>query len=390
MNVILDYRPALRDRTGVGEWVHQLAHHLLMLKSAGDRSAAALELTLWTSSWRDRPTPASVAELEGATLVDRRIPVRPLTWAWNRVGWPTVETLTSRQFDIVHSTTPLLLPSRAGLRVCTICDLDFLAHPDRTWGEMRRDFPHLVRSHAASADLVVTISEHSRREIRAKLDVPGERIVVCRPGVPSWIATAGEHTRPPARDAGYILFVGTLEPRKNIQGLLAAYRLLIDRQPGLPNLVLAGHVTPAASGWVSEALAPPLGGRVDVLGYVTDDRREELYRGARMLVLPSFEEGFGLPVLEAMALGVPVVASTAGALPDVLGPAGRLVDPLDISGLADAIAAVLSNAGLAAQMRRDGIARSRQFSWPESARVLLQAYEDATRRPRRASHQAGS
>ncbi|HPK72970.1 MAG TPA: hypothetical protein PLN93_13600, partial [Vicinamibacterales bacterium] len=123
MKVLLDYRPALRDRTGVGEWVHQLAQHLLAHTSSEAQNAAEFGLTLWTSSWRDRPTPASVADLEGATIVDRRIPVRPLTWAWNRAGWPNVETLTSRSFDIVHSTSPLLLPSRSGLRVCTIYDL---------------------------------------------------------------------------------------------------------------------------------------------------------------------------------------------------------------------------------------------------------------------------
>ena len=90
MHLLLDYRPALRDRTGVGEWVHQLALNLLALKSAGDAAAAGVELTLWSSSWRDRPAPSALRELNGATFVDRRVPVGPLTWAWNRVGWPPI------------------------------------------------------------------------------------------------------------------------------------------------------------------------------------------------------------------------------------------------------------------------------------------------------------
>ena len=151
MRILLDYRPALRQRTGVGEWVHELGCSLLQLRRAGDPLARNLELAVWTASLRDRLNPAAAAALEGASIVDRRIPVRALVWAWNRLGWPPVEALAGGPFDVVHSTTPLLVPSRSGLRVCTIYDLDFLAHPERTWGEMRRDFPALVR-HARSAE----------------------------------------------------------------------------------------------------------------------------------------------------------------------------------------------------------------------------------------------
>ena len=378
MHLLLDYRPALRDRTGVGEWVHQLALNLLSLKSAGDQAAAGLELTLWSSSWRDRPTPSALRELNGATFVDRRVPVRPLTWAWNRVGWPPVEALTSQRFDVVHSTTPLLLPARSGLRACTVYDLDFLAHPNRARGEMRRDFPRLVHAHAAKADLVVTISEYSKRQIVARLGVAPERIAVCRPGVPAWIS--GPLPRRPAGAPGHVLFVGTLEPRKNIPALLAAYRLLAERQPSAPRLVLAGQATPAAEAWVAEAEAPPLRGRVVVEGYVSNERRAELYAGAAVLVLPSLDEGFGLPALEAMALGIPVVASNVGALPEVVGDAGILVDPADVAGLAGALEQVQTDPGVAARMREAGITRARQFSWPASAREMIAAYADALQR----------
>jgi len=378
MHLLLDYRPALRDRTGVGEWVHQLALNLLALKSTGDPAAAGLDLTLWSSSWRDRPTPSALRELNGATFVDRRVPVRPLTWAWNRVGWPPIEALTSQRFDVVHSTTPLLLPARSGLRVCTVYDLDFLAHPDRTRGEMRRDFPTLVHAHAARADLVVAISEYSKRQIEARLRVASDRIAVCRPGVPSWIA--GPLPQRPAGVPGHVLFVGTLEPRKNVPALLAAYRLFAERRPWAPRLVLAGQVTQAAEAWVAEAQAPPLQGRVVVEGYVSNERRAELYAGAGLVVLPSLDEGFGLPVLEAMALGIPVVASTVGALPEVMGDAGILVDPADVAGLAGAMERVSTDPGLASRMRDAGLAQARQFSWPASARALIAAYTDSLHR----------
>ena len=386
MNLLLDYRPALRDRTGVGEWVHQLALNLLNLKAEGDPAAAGVALTLWSSSWRDRPSPSAVRELNGATFVDRRVPVRPLAWAWNRVGWPPIEALTSRRFDVVHSTTPLLLPARSGLRVCTVYDLDFLAHPDRTRAEMRRDFPALVHDHAARADLVVTISEYSKAQVEQRLAVAPERIAVCRPGVPSWIA--GPLPRRPPGFRGHLLFVGTLEPRKNIPVLLAAYRLLAERQPGAPPLVLAGQITPAAEAWVAEAQSPPLKGRVVIEGYVSNERRAELYAGASLIVLPSLDEGFGLPALEAMALGIPVVASAVGALPEVVGDAGILVDPADVSGLAAALESVTTDPGRSGRMREAGIARSRGFNWPASARSLIGAYgqarlHGAARRPAR-------
>jgi glycosyltransferase involved in cell wall biosynthesis len=300
------------------------------------------------------------------------------------VGWPPIEALTSRRFDVVHSTTPLLLPSRSGRRACTVYDLDFLAHPDRTRGEMRRDFPKLVHAHVARADFVVTISEYSKQQIEGKLGVAPDRIVVCRPGVPSWIA--GPLPQRPAGAPGHVLFVGTLEPRKNVPALLAAYRLLLERQPSAPRLVLAGQLTQASDPWVAEVKAPPLEGRVVVEGYVSNERRAELYAGAGVVVLPSLDEGFGLPVLEAMALGIPVVTSNVGALPEVAGEAGILVDPSDVAALAGALERVLTQPELASRMRNAGLNTARQFSWPASARALIGAYTDtlhrgASRRP---------
>src|SRR5204863_6844895 len=134
------------------------------------------------------------------------------------------------------------------------------------------------------------------------------------------------------------------------------------RRAGL-ELVLAGKATDAAREWLDRIACPPLAGRVRHLGYVEADDRRGLYEGAAVLVLPSLDEGFGLPVLEAMTLGVPVVASRRGSLPEVLGDAGQLVDADDVPGLASAIDRVLSDRAFAAACAAKGIARSAQFSW---------------------------
>jgi alpha-1,3-rhamnosyl/mannosyltransferase len=132
---------------------------------------------------------------------------------------------------------------------------------------------------------------------------------------------------------------------------------------------------------------PPLAGRVRHLGYVSDESRRTLYEGAQLLVLPSFNEGFGLPVMEAMTVGVPVVASARGALPEVLGDAGTLVEPEDADGLAEAMERMLFDARLSAQATARGLRRSRTFSWTASAQSLREAYEHAIalRRSRQAA-----
>jgi len=369
MRLLVDYRPALRARTGVGEWVHQLVRALLR-HAAGSPEHASLDVSLFVSSWKDRPSREAIDDLPGARLIDRRIPVRWLTRAWNRLSWPPVDLLTGRRFDATFSATPLVVPTLAPATVVTVHDFDFLDHPDRTWAEMRADFPVLIARHLAKATLVAAISRFTASEATRRLQVPPGRIVLCRPGVPDWILKAGDPP-PPAPD-GYILFVGTLEARKNPAGLVRAYMRLRDRRPEAPRLVLAGARPPEPDPALDRALAGPAAAQVELRGYLDPAARRELYAGARMLVLASHMEGFGLPVLEAMALGVPVVVSDRGALPEVAGDAGVTVPAGDEEALAAAMHRVLSEPGLAEDLRARGLARASAFSWDTAAGNLLE------------------
>ena len=417
MRVLIDYRPALRERSGVGEYTHELVKALLAAYPRGG-PAPALELSLFSSSWKDRLAPD--ANLAGAAIVDRRVPVRLLNLSWHRLGWPPAETIAGGVYDVTHSSHPLLLPARDAAQVVTIHDLDFLSHPERTRAEVRRDYAALARDHAQRADAILVPSAYSAGEVERVLGVPRDHVAICPPGAPDWTARAASPR------AGYVLFFGTLEPRKNLVGLLDAYeRLLSDYGEGpgtanaapdderrgtanaapddlasvghsfrgaipayvgrpfrgaIPELVLAGKATDEARAWLNRLERPPLKGVVRYIGYVDPDKRRALYDGARLLVQPSFAEGFGMTALEAMSLGVPVVATNRGSLPEVVGDAGPLVDPEQPADIANAIARVLFDDAYAATCVSRGLARARAYRWDGTARRVFDAYRQAIER----------
>ncbi len=169
--------------------------------------------------------------------------------------------------------------------------------------------------------------------------------------------------------------MGTLSLRKNVGTLLEAYARLRTTLADAPPLVLAGHRTPASARWEARCEQPPLKGHVTITGYVESGLKNDLYADALMLVLPSYEEGFGLPVLEAMACGVPVIVSSRGSLPEVAGPAAAQIDPDDADGFARAMRALLEGDATAAGER--GVAQAAKSSWPACAEAARRAYQSA-------------
>jgi glycosyltransferase involved in cell wall biosynthesis len=367
MRVLADYRPALRHRSGVGQHLH----HLI----GGYAAAFPGEVTLFTSSWKDRPDPGLAAEL-GVDVVDRRIPVRLLNLLWHRAEWPPIETVAGR-FDVVHSPHPLRIPSRSAAQIVTVHDLFFLDEPEGTAAEVRRDYPALAATHARLAHAVVTPSEHVKGLVCRRFGTAPDRVYVCGPGAPVWRELGRAPNVP--RD-GYLLFVGTLEPRKNLGVLLDAYASLLSSRSRVPDLLIVGRATKTAQAWLDRIAVAPLAGRVRVTGYVADSERERIYAGARALVLPSLDEGFGLPALEAMSAGVPVVVSNRGSLPEVVGQGGVLVDPTRPDRLAEALEAVLFDDSAARGWAQAGLARARAFSWAASIGTLRRAHLDAVTR----------
>lgn len=367
VDILIDYRPALRHRTGVGQYVHGLATSLARRLDERD------SLTVFSSSWKDRLSPSVVP---CARQVDARIPVRLLNLAWHRLEWPPVDWLAPHA-DVVHSLHPLLMPSRSAARVVTVHDLYFLDRPEHTGAEIRRDYVALARSHVTRAEAVVVNSRYTANQVTDRFGISADRITVCYPGHPAWRARAEPQS------PGPILFLGTVEPRKNLSRLIDAYASVLVRHPATPDLVIAGGMlVPADQVLAQTGANRTVVSRVRFSGYVEEAERQQLLSMASMLVVPSLEEGFGIPALEAMTIGLPVVASNRGALPEVIGDAGLLVDPEDIPALASAIERLLTDDNLRQTLRTRGIDRSKRFSWDSSADALYGAYREALARKR--------
>ncbi len=375
VHVVVDYRPALRAKTGIGEYVHELARALAA--TAGPGRA----VTLFSSSWADRVDPRVARDIPAAAVVDHRLPVRALTWAWHRLDWPPIELLAG-PCDVVHSPTPLLVPARRAARVVTVFDLHFLRRPEETDGAVRRDFAPLARTHITRADHVIAGSAYAAGLVTRDLGIAADRVTNTPLGAPPWAADVRTARR--GSHGGHILFIGTLEPRKNVGVLLDGYAALLARRPDAPPLVLAGHVPEAGQAWAARAAAAPLAGHVTLAGYVSDEARRQLYAQARAVVVPSLDEGFGLPALEAMACGVPVIVSPVGALPEVVGDAGLYAAPDAPHEWADAIEACLDDTR-AADLAARGLARAELFSWTRAAAATWAAYETAVRTRRERS-----
>lgn len=283
--------------------------------------------------------------------------------------------------DVFHGTNYALPRGCRARRVVTIHDLALLRSPQLGTDALSRFVRRTARS-AAEADGIIADSESTRRDLIELLGLPAQKLRVIYPGFDPAFQVLPEEA---ARDrvcqrfglsGPYILHVGTLEPRKNLEMLVKAYaRLRRERQ--IPHrLVLVG-----ARGWKYESLFHCID-RLDspdavcYLGPVPASDLPALYNAAELFVYPSLYEGFGLPPLEALACGTPVVTSNISSLPEVVGDAACLVDPSDEPGLASAIAGILGDAELRRRMRERGLAQARRFSWERCARETLALYRE--------------
>ena len=271
--------------------------------------------------------------------------------------------------------------------VTVVHDVSFKRHPEWFSPRDRAVLTLGVGGTVRRASAVVTISEFSKREIADTCGVPFDRIhVTPLAAAPEFGTEAGGDAAVLSRyglGRPYVLAVGNLQPRKNLIRLVEAFHQLCGRADFRHDLVLVGSAAyGAAIRPAIDRLA--LKDRVKTIGYVDTKELPALYRGADLFVYPSLYEGFGLPVLEAMACGTPVLASNGSAIPEVAGNAARLVNTESVPEMADGIGELCSQPGLRAQLREQGLARSRMFTWERTASQTLDIFHrvGATRRVR--------
>jgi len=354
---------------GINWYIYNLLRHL-------PRVAGQHRFTAYLSERRFSPEPPLAVCLSRLPTV--RAPVRIF---WEQAIQPLV--LLQAQVDLLHAlafVTPLLLPCPA---VVTVYDLSFLRFPESFRPLNRLYLRWFTGRSVRRARRVIAISESTRQDVVRFLGKPAEQVDVVYCGVDERFCTPdaaaiAAFRRQKNLPERFILFLGTLEPRKNVVSLLEAYaRLVAGGSDPAPALVIAG-----GKGWFYEevfAAVERLGltDRVIFPGYVAEEEKPLWYSAAQLFVYPSLYEGFGLPPLEAMACGTPVIVSNTSSLPEVVGEAGVTVPPTDVEALSEAMAAMLGDAAICADWQRRGRERAARFSWRETARQTVRVYERA-------------
>jgi glycosyltransferase involved in cell wall biosynthesis len=371
MRIGIDGYPLAAPRTGVGHYTLELARTLALVSPAD-------EFELVSPAPFD---PAARSEIESHALPNLHLAnprASSIRGHWWSIGLPLY--IRRARFDLFHGTNfdaPLL---KRRPTVVTIHDLSALLYPEthraRLVRRTRLRLPLVTRL----ADLIITPTESVRRELGQHLGVRADKMCA----IPSaarrsfqpqpFAETAAIRKRLGVED-NFLLFVGTLEPRKNLLTLLRAYGQIVSRTTLRPQLVIAG-----GEGWLMDEMfdfirQAGLGDRLLLTGYLSDEELRALYSSCKVFIYPSIYEGFGLPPLEALACGAPVIAGRIAALQETLGGAARLVEPLDVEALARNILELLQNDRQRLLLAGAGPEQAAKFSWEKTARLTLAVYQ---------------
>jgi glycosyltransferase involved in cell wall biosynthesis len=373
MKIAIDVSLAVGESAGVGSYTRGLIEGLANIDAEN-------EYTLY--SYVDFPQSPQPTFPPRPNFALRMLQLDAEHWEriWYQADLPPQGAMDA--VDVVHSPFFNAPKAHHGALVVTIHDISFLLQPQFHTEANRLHCLQGTLNAALYADRIIAVSQQTKKDLIDYFSIPEERIRV--------IHEAPRKVYVPKRNIdvmrgvlerlgvlyNFILFVGSLEPRKNLKTLLQAYATYVTRHAGAEWLVVAG-----GKGWLNGDLsqvAVELGiaERVKFLGYLQEDDLRVLYSAAKLFVYPSIYEGFGLPPLEAMACGAPVITSNTSALPEVAGDAALLIDPYNSEELCQAMQRVLCDDELRITMRRRSLARAKLFSWEQTAAQTLAVYEE--------------
>ncbi len=377
MRILVDYTSAIAQGAGIGRYTRSLVDALARVDHDDDFTLFSAERPSGARAFPQAPRFRSVC----GPLDNRR-----MTILWHRLRAPLpIEAFTGRA-DVLHAPDFSLPPTFGARSVVTIHDLAFMTHPECAVPTLRAYLNRVVPRAVRYADHIIAVSQRTSDDLVELLGVAPKRISVIHLGIdPSVrrvddVATLNATAARYGLRAPFVLAIGTIEPRKNFARLIEAFSVARGRPGGPAQLVIAGR-----KGWLYDDVFAAvtrlgLGDAVRFLDYIPDGDLPRLYSLASVVAMPSLYEGFGIPVVEAMACGVPVVASSAGSLPEIVGDAGLLTAPEDVDALAEALTRAVSDEPLRAHLVARGYARARAFDWDKAARQHVEVYHAVARR----------
>jgi glycosyltransferase involved in cell wall biosynthesis len=371
MRIGFDIRPFLRQATGVGIYYKNLLFSLARIDTHN-------QYFLFSSSYKDRFHREELPPFSQCEFRDARYPVKLINFLWHKVGWPSLDRFFNTELDLTHSPIPLLLPTK-GKKIVTVHDLFFMDFPDFVHREERKNFTQKIENSLCRADGILVVSQFVKDQIINRFSLNKDKIKVVYLGVdpgfsdkPSPAQTDIVKTKY-GLPSKFILFVGAIEPRKNLIRLIEALGLIQKQSYDIP-LVIVGKKGMDYPNLVKKIEDIKLQSKVLFLDYLPDEDLKAIYHLASCLVFPSLCEGFGLPLVEAMASECPLVISNAPALPEIALDAALCFHPEDAEEMARQIITVLNDEDGRKNLIEKGTQRVRDFSWTQTAENTLNFY----------------
>ncbi|MBS3819383.1 glycosyltransferase family 4 protein [bacterium] len=379
MRIGFDIRSFLKEETGVGIYLKNLLSYLSMMDWEN-------EYYLFSTSLKDRFPLKKVPEFKKMKFREFYFPVKAVDFAWNKLRWPEIDCFFRTNLDLTHSHTPLVLPTK-GKKVVTVHDLYFMDYPDRVDQQAGRYFTNQIRSSLKRAEGIITVSKSTKRQLLEKFPVEEKKIKVIYHGLdpafqtpvsPKYKEKITQRFSLPQR---FLLFVGSTEPRKNLTKLLQSFPLVRREYPNM-HLVLAGPQGKDYELIQKRIRKDHLYPWIHITGYVSQTELKALYRLASVFVFPSFCEGFGFPLIEAMASGVPLAVSNKSVMPEIVKNAGLYFNPHDPEEMAGKVMSLLDDNRLRQRLIKEGFQRASHFDWKKAASETLSLYQSLIKEKR--------